>query len=65
MRPCPTCGHQEYRRLPREGVFERSILPLLGLFPWECRSCQRKTYMRLRGEKRVAQTTHEATRNKK
>ena len=56
MRPCPDCGNQEYRRLPREGVFERSLLPLLGLFPWECRVCQRKTYMRLRGEKRVPQT---------
>jgi len=35
-------------------MFERSILPLLGLFPWECRNCQRKVYMRLRGEKRIA-----------
>lgn len=23
---------------------ERSLLPLLGLFPWECRLCQRKLY---------------------
>jgi hypothetical protein len=28
---------------------ERSILPLLGLFPWECRLCQRKIYMWHRG----------------
>lgn len=24
---------------------ERSILPIFGLFPWECRFCQRKVYM--------------------
>jgi hypothetical protein len=33
---------------------ERSILPFFGLFPWECRICQRKVYMRVRGEKRIA-----------
>lgn len=55
VHPCPACGHQEFRRLPREGVIERSLLPLLGLFPWECRFCQRKIYMRLRGEKRFAE----------
>jgi L-lysine 2,3-aminomutase len=33
---------------------ERVLLPLLGLFPWECRFCQRKVYLRARGETRHA-----------
>lgn len=55
VRPCPDCGHQEFRRLPREGIIERSLLSWIGLFPWECRLCQRKVYMRLRGGKRLAE----------
>jgi hypothetical protein len=55
VRVCPRCGHHEFRRLPRDGMFERSILSVLGLFPWECRVCQRKMYLRHRGDKRQAE----------
>jgi hypothetical protein len=49
VRRCPTCGHRHYRRLPRDGFMERSVLAFFGLFPWECRLCQRRLYLWNRG----------------
>ena len=41
---CPQCEGIELRRQGRVGLWQRMVLPRLGLFPWECGLC-RKIYM--------------------
>lgn len=41
---CPQCEQVELRRHGRVGFLQRSVLPLLGLYPWECGLC-RKIYL--------------------
>lgn len=37
------------RRINRRGFLEETLLPKLGLFPWECAMCRRKTFLRDNG----------------
>jgi hypothetical protein len=43
---CGRCQAERFRRVNRVGFFERSVLPLLGFFPWECALCRRKVMLR-------------------
>jgi hypothetical protein len=43
---CPHCTGGELRRLNRIGFIERRVLCSLGIFPWECVLCRKKTYRR-------------------
>jgi hypothetical protein len=43
------CGSGAMRRINRHGMLERALLPKLGLYPWECAMCRRKTYLRDNG----------------
>jgi hypothetical protein len=48
---CGRCHAEEFRRLNRIGFIERTVLPLLGFFPWECALCRRKMFLRADGHK--------------
>jgi hypothetical protein len=39
------------RRIHREGFFQRRILSLLGLYPWECPICRKPRLLRQRGRR--------------
>jgi hypothetical protein len=52
MRACSSCGHHKFRRVRREGIVD-GLMVLLKLYPWECESCQRKTYSRRREMQQV------------
>lgn len=43
-RKCFHCGSNEFRRINRQGFIERSVLPLIGLFPWECVLCRHRRF---------------------
>lgn len=43
------CGSSALRRVNRQGFLEESVLPKLGLYPWECAMCRRKTFLRDNG----------------
>ncbi len=45
---CPKCGTR-LRRLARRGVFQRTLGPLFGFYPWECFTCREKRLVRIRG----------------
>jgi hypothetical protein len=45
-RKCPHCAGKEFRRINRVGFFQRHVLPLFGLYPWECALCRRRTFLR-------------------
>ena len=47
VRPCSNCGHHKFRRVRREGLVD-SLMVMLGLYPWECESCQHRRYSRRR-----------------
>jgi hypothetical protein len=49
MATCGNCGNALIR-LEREGLLERYILSLIGLYPWRCRTCSRNTYLFTRNE---------------
>ncbi len=38
---CPQCDGIELRRQGRIGFLQRTVLPRLGLFPWECGLCRK------------------------
>ena len=44
-----------FRRLNRVGFFERTVLPKLGLFPWECALCRNKVFRPYQNEAEVTQ----------
>jgi hypothetical protein len=45
---CPHCEDIELRRQGRVGLWQRAILPQLGLYPWECGLCRKIFYLRQR-----------------
>ena len=47
---CTKCRRGELSRVGRTGLVQRLILPLLGLFPWECGVCKDRSQRRMRGD---------------
>jgi hypothetical protein len=47
---CQKCKRGELNRVSRAGLMQRLILPLLGLFPWECGVCKDRSLCRTRGD---------------
>ena len=57
---CPKCGVTGgMSRLPRSGFLQKRILPLLGLYPWECLYCRRLSYFRKRYKRRSLEVKDE------
>jgi hypothetical protein len=54
---CFWCHSRGLRRLSRSGFFARHILPLLGVYPWECMSCRRRLFLRDSGHHRTSAMT--------
>ena len=52
VRPCSSCGHRKFRRVRRQGLVD-SLMVWLKLYPWECESCQHRTYSRRRDAHQV------------
>jgi hypothetical protein len=52
VQPCSSCGHRKFRRVRRAGVLD-SLMVMLKLYPWECESCQHRTYSRRRDSHQV------------
>jgi len=51
---CPKCGVPGgMSRQQRYGFLQTKILPLLGLYPWECLHCRRLSYFRRRYKERI------------
>jgi hypothetical protein len=48
---CDCCKGNFFRRLNRKGLVERTFLPLVGVFPWECPLCRYKVFLRDSGMK--------------
>jgi hypothetical protein len=48
---CTKCGSQRTSRREREGFFQKTILPALGFYPWECNSCWKRFYSSERGQR--------------
>jgi hypothetical protein len=47
---CPRCnGHM--RRVYRSGVFETTVFPKFGYYPWECPNCETRKLFRARGRR--------------
>lgn len=38
---CPNCSNDNPYRISRKGFLHKWFLPLLGLYPWQCRRCRR------------------------
>lgn len=49
---CPVCSSSPMRRAERQGVLEQSVLPFFGYFPWRCKHCMYRAYLRDRGDAR-------------
>jgi ribosomal protein L37AE/L43A len=45
---CPNCDGVELRRQGRVGIWQRVVLPWMGLYPWECGLCRRIYTLRQR-----------------
>jgi hypothetical protein len=39
------------RRIKREGILRKILLPMLGFYPWRCSYCQEEHLLRVRGKK--------------
>ena len=46
---CPKCRRGQLGRVKRRGFLRVQILPLLGVYPWECLQCRREYLLRRRG----------------
>jgi hypothetical protein len=46
---CPNCGSPRYRRSHRTTLYERFILPIVGLQPYRCKECYERFYCRRSG----------------
>lgn len=49
QRSCFRCSQGLLIRVARHGFWEEKILNRLGIYPWECTSCRRRTWRRGRG----------------
>lgn len=63
---CPRCGDRALYRTERRGFLQMKLLPIFGIFPWNCVSCRKSTLLRLRSADEVdttvfPQTDHEHT----
>ena len=47
---CPRCANVATRRVRRQGFLQLRLLPLLGLYPWECTTCRKLFSDRNRGK---------------
>jgi hypothetical protein len=45
-RVCKHCGSGHLRRLNRRGWAQMRLLPVFGVFPWECTLCRTRTFYR-------------------
>ena len=48
---CPKCHQREMARIARAGFLRQRLLPLLGIFPWQCALCGQEALLRRRGSK--------------
>jgi predicted RNA-binding Zn-ribbon protein involved in translation (DUF1610 family) len=46
---CPCCGQKEMARVSRRGFLRERILPIAGLYPWQCAMCGEERLLRRRG----------------
>lgn len=46
---CRICGQFTLGRVARRGFWQRRILALFGLYPWQCMTCGSSKWMRKRG----------------
>jgi hypothetical protein len=49
QRACFRCSQGQLIRVARHGFWEEKVLTWLGIYPWECLSCRRRTWRRGRG----------------
>ena len=45
---CPRCGEGIPHRLEREGFLEKRIYSFFGFYPWSCKNCRAKFYLKRR-----------------
>lgn len=45
---CPKCKSKRIHRKQRKGVLQEKILPFLGFFPYKCRDCNNRFYLKVR-----------------
>jgi hypothetical protein len=51
---CPACGMDHMRRVPRSGFWQRQVFSRVGYYPWECATCRKAKYFRLREKRTIA-----------
>ena len=49
-RICPKCRSSSSARIKRVGLLQTVVLPLFGLYPWECSDCRRTFFLKARGK---------------
>ena len=50
---CWKCGSDRVYRVERKGFMQEMIYPLLGLYPWRCKSCGDRAMLRKRNRARM------------
>ncbi len=63
---CRRCGSSRTTRRERKTRLERTLFTWLGIYPWECNSCWKPVWSRIRGvrRKRSPDEGSEAAQNK-
>jgi DNA-directed RNA polymerase subunit RPC12/RpoP len=46
---CRHCGHMAMARASRHGFWQSRVLPVFGLYPWQCMTCGAQALLRDRG----------------
>ncbi|GBE30060.1 MAG TPA: hypothetical protein ENH10_01855 [Bacteroidetes bacterium] len=54
---CPMCDSRNIRRSTRNSYFEQKILPLIGAYPYRCRDCSNRFFVRVRNHKQSTSET--------
>jgi len=49
VQQCSHCGHFAMARASRHGFWQVKVLPLFGLYPWQCMTCGASALLRDRG----------------
>ena len=57
---CKRCGSSRLFRVFRQGYLQEKIYPLLGFYPWRCRSCHGAMLLRKRKISRSRQEVYQA-----
>jgi len=45
---CPACGSDRVYRLERKGLVQKTVYPIFGLYPWQCKKCLAEVMLRKR-----------------